>query len=142
MEATERFGRWPPAKARGDVARYPSGNNRGRAWDLRRCHARPNSRWITIARTRQVTVMKIICGMDVSKASLDACIEPGAVRGSFRNDKAGIAALAGICREHRVELVVMEATGGYERKAFLLLWEDSLPCAVTNARNVRQYAES
>src|SRR6476620_12196198 len=23
MEATERFGRWPPAKARGDVARYP-----------------------------------------------------------------------------------------------------------------------
>ena len=29
MEATERFGRWPPAKARGDVARYPSGNNRG-----------------------------------------------------------------------------------------------------------------
>jgi hypothetical protein len=29
MEATERFGRWPPAKARGDVARYPSGINRG-----------------------------------------------------------------------------------------------------------------
>ena len=24
-----RFGRWPPAKARGDVARYPSGINRG-----------------------------------------------------------------------------------------------------------------
>ena len=29
MEATKRFGRWPPAKARGDVARYPSGYNRG-----------------------------------------------------------------------------------------------------------------
>jgi transposase len=86
--------------------------------------------------------MKIICGVDVSKASLDACIEPEAIRGSFRNDKAGIAALAGFCREHRVELVVMEATGGYERKAFLLLWEEGLPCAVTNARNVRQYAEA
>ena len=36
----------------------------------------------------------------------------------------------------------MEAAGGYERKAFLLLWEEGLPCAVTNARYVRQYAES
>jgi transposase len=36
----------------------------------------------------------------------------------------------------------MEATGGYERRAFLLLSEQGLPCAVTNARNVRQYAEA
>jgi transposase len=86
--------------------------------------------------------MKIICGVDVSKAKLDVCIEPGTIRGSFRNSKAGIAALAAFCREHRTDLVVMEATGGYERKAFLLLWEEGLPCAVTNARNVRQYAES
>ena len=86
--------------------------------------------------------MKIICGVDVSKASLDVCIEPGSVRGSFNNTAAGIAALAAFCRQHRVDLVVMEATGGYERRAFLLLWEEGLPCAVTNARNVRQYAES
>jgi len=86
--------------------------------------------------------MKIICGVDVSKASLDVCIEPGAIRGSFRNDGAGIAALAAFCRQHRAKLVVMEATGGYERRAFLLLWEEGLPCAVTNARNVRQYAEA
>ena len=121
MEATERFGRWPPAKARGDVARYPLGNNRGRAWELRRYHAQPNSRWITIVRTRQVTVMKIICGVDVSKASLDACVEPGSISGSFKNTAAGIEALAAFCRRHQVDLVVMEATGGYERKAFLLL---------------------
>jgi transposase len=86
--------------------------------------------------------MKIICGVDVSKARLDACIEPGAIRGSFRNDGAGIAALAAFCRQHQAGLVVMEATGGHERKAFLLLWEEGLPCAVTNARNVRQYAEA
>ena len=86
--------------------------------------------------------MKIICGVDVSKAKLDACIEPGAVFGSFDNDAAGIAALAAFCRRHQAELVVMEATGGYERRAFLLLWEEDLPCAVTNARNVRQYAEA
>jgi transposase len=86
--------------------------------------------------------MKIICGVDISKASLDACIEPGSIRGSFKNDAAGIAALAAFCRQHGVELVAMEATGGYERRAFLQLWEQGLPCAVTNARQVRQYAES
>ncbi len=86
--------------------------------------------------------MKIICGVDISKASLDACIEPGSIRGSFDNDGAGIAALVAFCRQHQAELVVMEATGGYERKAFLSLWAQGLPCAVTNARNVRQYAEA
>jgi transposase len=80
--------------------------------------------------------------VDVSKASLDACIEPGSVHGSFKNTTAGIAALAEFCRRHQAELVVMEATGGYERKAFLLLWEQGLPCAITNARNVRLYAEA
>ena len=36
----------------------------------------------------------------------------------------------------------MEATAGYERRAFLQLWEQGLPCAVTNARHVRLYAEA
>jgi transposase len=87
-------------------------------------------------------VIKTICGVDVSKASLDACIEPGSVRGSFKNTPAGIAALAAFCRQHQVALVVMEATGGYERRAFLGVWEQGLPCAITNARNVRLYAEA
>ena len=86
--------------------------------------------------------MKNICGVDISKARLDACIEPGSIRGSFANDAAGIAGLSAFCRQHRVELVAMEATGGYERKAFLLLWEQGLPCTVTNARQVRLYAEA
>lgn len=86
--------------------------------------------------------MKNICGVDISKARLDACIEPGSVRGSFANDAAGIAGLEAFCRQHRVELVAMEATGGYERRAFLLLWEQDLPCTVTNARQVRLYAEA
>ena len=86
--------------------------------------------------------MKIICGVDVSKAKLDACIEPGATFASFDNDAAGIAELAAFCRQHQAELVVMEASGGYERRAFLLLWEAGLPCAMTNPRSVRRYAEA
>ena len=86
--------------------------------------------------------MKNICGVDISKARLDACIEPGSIRGSFKNDATGIAELVALCRQHRVELVAMEATAGYERRAFLQLWEQGLPCAVTNARHVRLYAEA
>ncbi|PYE98987.1 transposase [Rhodopseudomonas faecalis] len=86
--------------------------------------------------------MKTICGVDVSKAKLDACVMPGAMARSFDNDAAGIAELATFCRAHATELVVMEATGGFERRAFVLLWEDGLPCAIANARNVRLYAEA
>lgn len=86
--------------------------------------------------------MKNICGVDISKARLDACIEPGSIRGSFKNDATGITELVALCRQHRVELVAMETTAGYERRAFLQLWEQGLPCAVTNARHVRLYAEA
>jgi transposase len=86
--------------------------------------------------------MKIICGVDVSKTRLDACIEPRAIFASFDNDAAGIAELATFCRQHQAGLAVMEATGGYERRAFLLLWEAGMPCALTNPRSVRRYAEA
>ena len=37
----------------------------------------------------------------------------------------------------------MEATGGYERAAFLLLWRAwHAPARLTNPRNVRRYAEA
>lgn len=86
--------------------------------------------------------MKIICGVDVSKARLDACIEPGGLFASFDNDAAGIGELAAFCRQHQAELTVMEASGGYERRAFLSLWEAGVPCALTNPRSVRRYAEA
>ncbi|HWX60221.1 IS110 family transposase [Bradyrhizobium sp.] len=85
---------------------------------------------------------KTICGVDVSKAKLDVCIEPGHRLTSFNNDTAGIAELAAFCREHAVRLVVMEASGGYERRAFVELWEKGISCALTNPRNVRRYAEA
>ena len=86
--------------------------------------------------------MKFICGVDVSKAKLDACIEPGAVFRSFDNDATGVAALAEFCRQQQASLVVMEASGGYERRAFVLLWQAGVPCAMTNPRSVRYYAEA
>lgn len=85
---------------------------------------------------------KTICGVDVSKAKLDAFVEPGSIHASFDNDTDGIAKLAAFCRQHAVSLVVMEASGGYERRAFLELWQAGLSCALTNPRSVRRFAEA
>ena len=129
MEATERRGRWPSAPALGDVARPPSGYNRGRARDLRHRHARPNSRWIPIVRTRQVTVTQIVCGVDVSKRRLDAHVAPSGAFESFDNDAAGIAALADFCRRQGVQA---RRDGGDRR-----LRTPGLPAAVAGRHRLR-----
>ena len=54
----------------------------------------------------------------------------------------GIAELRSFCAEHGVELVVMEATGGYEKLPFSLLWASGVPCAIVNPRSVRRFAEA
>ena len=84
---------------------------------------------------------KTLCGVDVSKGRLDAFVAPGAAA-SFSNDAEGIATLSAFCRQHGVELVVMEATGGYERQAFLLLWESGMAAALVNPLGVRRYAQA
>jgi transposase len=97
---------------------------------------------ISVAHTRKVTVTRIICGVDVSSFSLEARIGGDGVRASFSNSGEGIAELAAFCHTHRVELVAMEATGGYEQRAFAQLSEHGLPVAVVNPRAVRQFAQS
>lgn len=84
----------------------------------------------------------IICGVDVSSETLDGRISGSGLEVSVRRDPEGIAALGRFCVEHGVELVVMEATGGYEKLPFGLLWAAGLPCAIANARSVRRFAEA
>ncbi|WP_436010505.1 IS110 family transposase [Rhizobium sp. LjRoot254] len=83
-----------------------------------------------------------ICGVDVSKNVLDAFVASSGTYARFANDADGIAALAVLCRAEDVELVVMEATGGQERMAYLLLWQAGIGCAVVNAAAVRYHARS
>jgi transposase len=97
---------------------------------------------ISIAHTRKVTVTRIICGVDVASKSLEACIGEQCAIGSFANNPEGLAALAAFCRGHQVELVAMEATGGYEQQAFAQLSAEGLPVAILNPRAVRQFAQS
>jgi transposase len=87
-------------------------------------------------------VTKKICGVDVSSEWLDARL--GRHGESLRVERSaqGISALAAFCREHGVELAVLEATGGYEQLAFGLLWAQGVPCALANPRSVRRFAEA
>ncbi len=87
-------------------------------------------------------MIKIICGVDVSKGWLDAHILPGAASGRFANDAGGVEELASFCRKQAVELVVMEASGGCERRPFAMLWAMELPCAIVNPRQMRRFAEA
>jgi transposase len=87
-------------------------------------------------------VTRIICGVDISSASLEARIGRDGATSSFPNTSAGIAGLAAFCHAHQVELVAMEATGGYEKQPFALLSEQHLPVAILNPRAVRQFADS
>ena len=96
----------------------------------------------SIAHTRKVTVTGIICGVDVSKDCLEARIGREGASASFPNHAEGIAELAVFCGEHQAELVAMEATGGYEQRAFAQLSEAGLAVAILNPRAVRQFAQS
>jgi transposase len=83
----------------------------------------------------------MICGVDVSSKFLDARIGRDGATASFSNDPNGIAELAEFCQGHEVHLVAMEATGGYEKKPFTLLWAAGIEVVVVNPRAVRNFAQ-
>jgi transposase len=84
----------------------------------------------------------MICGVDISSASLAARIGREGAAASFPNTAEGISALGAFCQAQQVELVAMEATGGYEKQSFALLSEQGFGVAILNPRAVRQFALS
>lgn len=84
----------------------------------------------------------IICGVDVSSATLDARIGRDGPHLRVKRTVEGIAALAAFCRAHEVTLVAMEATGGYEKLVFAQLWAAGIGCAIVNPRAVRDFAKA
>jgi transposase len=80
--------------------------------------------------------------VDVCSRVLDAKVWPNGPELQVKNTPQGVAELAAWCLGHGVELAVMEATGGYERLAFRLLWANGVAAAVVNPRQVRRFAEA
>jgi len=58
------------------------------------------------------------------------------------NDEKGITSLIKKMQKLSPVLIVVEATGGYQRAVVLGLYEAGLPVAVVNPARVRQYARA
>jgi len=75
-------------------------------------------------------------GIDVAKAELVIAIRPAGERWVVSNDDPGIARLLRRVRRLAPALVVLEATGGYERAAVAALATAGIPLVVANPRQV------
>ena len=84
---------------------------------------------------------KEFVGIDVSKAHLDVHLLNSSKAFKLGNDVASLdKVLADQLRVFRKSLVVVEATGGYERIFVDWCHQHGVPVAVVNARQVRDFA--
>ena len=83
-----------------------------------------------------------VAGIDVSKATLDVALLPAGEVLQFANDAAGIEQLGKKLKSSAADLVVMEATGGYETAVATALVGAGLRVAVVNPRQIRDFAKA
>jgi transposase len=81
-------------------------------------------------------------GIDVSKDRLDVAFRPTGDDLQVANDPRGIARLARMLQRLGPELVVLEASGGYEAALLERLLAKQVPVALLNPRHVRQFARA
>jgi transposase len=114
----------------------------------------PNSRWSRSSelalrkagrgsKSRRVMTQegKVYVGIDVAKASLEVALSSGECF-AVANDDEGIAQAVQRLKAGAPVLVVMEASGGYERQAWVALWEAGLPVALVNPRDTYHFAQA
>lgn len=89
-----------------------------------------------------MTEPEVFVGIDVSKARLDVATTSAEQTWSVANDDQGIADLCARLKELAPRLVLLEATGGLERRALARLVAADLPAMAVNPRNVRDFARS
>lgn len=91
------------------------------------------------------TTTPAYAGVDVSKGRLDVHLRRGGNLASgfaVSNEQAGIETLINRLLEARPALVVMEATGGYERRSAAALAASGLAVAIVNPRQTRDFAKA
>ena len=87
-------------------------------------------------------VQEVFVGIDVSKEWFDVAVRPGHESWRGSQDEVGVATLTDRLQQLRPRLVIMEASGGYERLIAAALGASGLPIAVVNPRQVRDFARS
>jgi transposase len=81
-------------------------------------------------------------GIDIAKAQLDIALRPTGERWAVANDDLGIAALVTRLQALHPTLIVLEATGGYQRAVVAALAAAGLPVVVVNPRQARDFAKA
>lgn len=81
-------------------------------------------------------------GIDVSKAALDVHLLTAGTAEHLENSERDIQQLLERLTAVPVELIVLEATGGYERLLVSMLKVVGLPVVVANPRQVRDFAKA
>jgi hypothetical protein len=93
------------------------------------------------------TTAHLYAGVDVSKDRLDVCLRRGEAERHNQaffvpHDDSGIDALVSSLVEERPMLVLLEATGGFERAVVAALATAGLAVVVVNPRQVRDFARA
>jgi transposase len=81
-------------------------------------------------------------GIDISKDSLDVHVLPGDFRKTYPYEKQAVKALIKQLKQIAPQLIVMEATGGYETSIAVQLADAGLNAAIVNPRQIRDYARA
>ncbi len=91
----------------------------------------------------------IFVGIDVSKGTLELALDDKSKTRCFNNDEQGLKQLLTCIKADKngsvpvsVGAIVLEATGGLERKAAIALCEAGLPVMVINPRQARDFAKA
>jgi transposase len=84
----------------------------------------------------------VFAGIDISKDRLDAFVRPEGASFSQAYTDKGIALLVERLHEVHPEVVLVEATGGYETRIVAALAHARLPVVLINPRQVRDFAKA
>ena len=85
---------------------------------------------------------QIFVGIDVAKAQLDIALRPTGEGWTVPNEDASIAALVTQLQRVHPTLIVLEATGGFQRAVVAALATAGLPVVVANPRQTRDFAKA
>jgi transposase len=84
----------------------------------------------------------VIVGIDVSKARLDVHVKPSGESFVVDRNEEGLALLVERLSAAKVDMVGLEATGGYEAVVVAALLGAGLPTVVVNPAQVRAFAQA
>jgi len=85
---------------------------------------------------------KFHCGIDVSKPKLDVVISNNPSVFQISNDEHGFKELINLLPNKQKTLIVLEASGGYEKGVTNHLRKKNFSAAVVNAKRVRDFAKA